>query len=103
MAEGSLKPNLRSEKVYHASYEEIWYFLQGAGVFRLHRPNEAEEEAIVVGAGDAVLVPPRHGFWVENTSEDDLRFLLCGSPPWGEGQEVYPWPPRDAPPRRVEA
>jgi mannose-6-phosphate isomerase-like protein (cupin superfamily) len=92
ISEGTLKPGQRSAKVYHTSYEEIWYFLQGAGVFRVHQPAMAEEEANIVGVGDAVLVPPLHGFWLENTGEDDLVFLLCGSPPWGEGQEVRPWP-----------
>jgi mannose-6-phosphate isomerase-like protein (cupin superfamily) len=93
MAEGSLKPGQRSRKLYHATYEEIWYFMQGMGVFRLHHPAVAEEEAIVVGSGDAILVPPRHGFWLENTGGEDLLFLLCGSPPWGTGTEVHLWPP----------
>ena len=97
MSEGTLKPHQRSAKMFHATYEEIWYILRGVGVFHLHHPTAVEEEAIVVGAGDAVLVSPLDGFWLENTGEDDLRFLLCGSPPWGEGQEVHPWPPRHAP------
>jgi mannose-6-phosphate isomerase-like protein (cupin superfamily) len=93
VAEGLVKCGQRSDKVYHTSYEEIWYFLQGRGVFHLHRPGAAEEEATAVQPGDAVLVPPLHGFWAENIGEQNLVFLLCGSPPWGEGQEVLPWPP----------
>jgi mannose-6-phosphate isomerase-like protein (cupin superfamily) len=78
--------------VYHTVYEEIWYFLHGFGVFHLHAPGAAVEEAMPVGPGDAVLVPPGYGFWVENAGADELVFLLCGSPPWGEGQEVQPYP-----------
>lgn len=99
LAEGVLQSGQRSAKVYHTVYEEIWYFLRGSGVFHLHAPGAAAEEAIPVGPGDAVLVSPLHGFWAENTGGDDLVFLLCGSPPWGQGQEVRPWPP-DAGARR---
>jgi mannose-6-phosphate isomerase-like protein (cupin superfamily) len=77
--------------MYHTAYEEIWYFLKGRGVFHLLGPDVADEEVMLVGPGDAVLVSPLHGFWVENTGEADLVFLLCGSPPWGTGQEVLPW------------
>jgi mannose-6-phosphate isomerase-like protein (cupin superfamily) len=97
VAEGLMKQGQRSNKVYHTSYEEIWYFLQGSGTFHLHRPDSAEEEAMAVHPGDSVLVPPRYGFWAENTSEHDLVFLLCGSPPWGTGQTVLPWPPGSQP------
>jgi mannose-6-phosphate isomerase-like protein (cupin superfamily) len=92
LAEGSLEPNQRSTKVYHTIYEEIWYFLHGEGIFHLHAPDTGKEESAPVRPGDALLVPPQHGFWVENTGTDDLVFLLAGSPPWGTGQEVRPWP-----------
>jgi mannose-6-phosphate isomerase-like protein (cupin superfamily) len=100
VAEGLLRPSKRSDKVYHTVYEEVWYFLAGSGVFHLHAPGAADEESVSVQAGDTILVPPRHGFWAENSGSDDLVFLLCGSPPWGGGQEVHPWPavglPKDA-------
>jgi mannose-6-phosphate isomerase-like protein (cupin superfamily) len=100
VAEGLLRPGTRSDKVYHTAYEEIWYFLGGTGVFHLHVPGAAEEEPVSVQAGDTILVPPHHGFWAENSGGADLVFLLCGSPPWGAGQEVHPWPavglPKDA-------
>jgi mannose-6-phosphate isomerase-like protein (cupin superfamily) len=92
LAEGSLAPRQRSLKVHHTSYEEIWYFLHGEGVFYLHAPGAPVEDSTPVGPGDALLVPPGHGFWVENTGEEELVFLLAGSPPWGAGQEVRLWP-----------
>ncbi|HEV8193499.1 MAG TPA: cupin domain-containing protein [Ktedonobacterales bacterium] len=91
LAEGTVGPNQRSQKVYHTTYEEIWYFLQGQGIFHLHAPGADAEESTPVWPGDAVLVPPTYGFWVQNTSTDELVFLLAGSPPWGAGQEVHPW------------
>lgn len=97
IAEGLLPPGQQSAKVYHPIYEEIWYFLRGSGIFHLHAPATAAEEPLLVRPGDAVLVSPRHGFWVENTGRDDLVFLLCGSPAWGTGQVVLPWPPNNNP------
>jgi mannose-6-phosphate isomerase-like protein (cupin superfamily) len=97
VAEGLLPPKQRSIKKYHPVYEEIWYFLQGTGVFHLHAPEATPEESMQVGPGDALLVPSRHGFWVDNTGEGDLIFLLCGSPPWGTGQVVLDWPANNMP------
>ena len=92
VAEGCVVSGRRSAKMYHTSYEEIWYFLRGSGTFHLQAPGTSEEEAIPVEPGDVLLVPPLHGFWVENTGTEECVFLLCGSPPWGKGQEVLPWP-----------
>ena len=83
LAEGALGPNQCSAKVYHTTYEEIWYVLQGEGIFRLHMPGVDTEESTQVRPGDALLVPPHHGFWVANTGTDELAVLLAGSPPWG--------------------
>jgi mannose-6-phosphate isomerase-like protein (cupin superfamily) len=94
VAEGLVPAGTRTAKVYHQTvYEEVWYFLRGQGTFHLHAPGAASEEALPVAPGDAILVPPRHGFWVENTGGDDLVFLLSGSPPWPGAQEAQPWPP----------
>lgn len=99
VAEGLLKPLQRSQKGYHTVYEEIWYFLQGSGIFHLHAPGARAEEALPVQPGDTILVSPLHGFWVENTGAGDLIFLLCGSPAWGTGQEWRAWPPEGLPAR----
>src|SRR5262245_11972325 len=94
LAEALVPPGQHTTKVYHqTTYEEIWYFLQGTGRFHLHVPGASEEEVTEVAPGDAVHIPPRHGFWVENCSFDDLIFLCCGSPPWPGDQEAQRWPP----------
>jgi hypothetical protein len=43
LAEGAVGQNQRSHKVYHTTYEEIWYFLQGEGIFHLHAPGASAE------------------------------------------------------------
>jgi mannose-6-phosphate isomerase-like protein (cupin superfamily) len=97
LAEALVRPGQRTAKVYHQTiYEEIWYFLQGTGRFHLQAPGARDEEITEVAPGDAVQIPPRHGFWVENTSGDDLIFLCCGSPPWPGDQEAQRWPPEHA-------
>jgi len=93
VAEALLHPGERTAKVHHVTvYEEIWYVLQGVGTFHLHRPGAPGEEAAPVGPGDAVLVPVRHGFWMENSGTSDLIWLCCGSSPWPGAQEARPWP-----------
>ncbi|HST89245.1 MAG TPA: cupin domain-containing protein [Ktedonobacterales bacterium] len=93
VAEALLHAGERTAKVRHVTvYEEIWYVLQGMGMFHLHRPDARSEETAPVGRGDAVLVPVRHGFWMENTGATDLIWLCCGSPPWPGAQEAQPWP-----------
>lgn len=93
VAEALLHAGERTAKVHHVTvYEEIWYVLQGAGTFHRHQPGAESEETVPVGPGDAVLVPVRHGFWMENTGTTDLIWLCCGSPPWPGAQEAQPWP-----------
>lgn len=94
LAEALVPAGQRTAKVYHQTvYEEIWYFLQGVGMFHLHHPGADVEEVVEVGSGDTVLIPAGSGFWVENIGTTDLIFLCCGSPPWPGDQEAQPWPP----------
>jgi mannose-6-phosphate isomerase-like protein (cupin superfamily) len=93
VAEALVLTGERTAKVYHRTvYEEVWYIVRGAGAMHLHRPGAPDEEIFPVGVGDAVLIPPGHGFWVENTGAGDLIFLCCGSPPWPGDDEARPWP-----------
>ena len=93
LAEALVPVGQRTAKVYHQTvYEEIWYFVQGVGTVHLHDPAQADEEVFAVEPGDAVLLKPGHGFWVENTGPTALIFLCCGSPPWPGPEEAQPWP-----------
>ncbi len=94
LAEALVHEGQRTAKVYHrTTYEEIWYVVQGTGTFHLHPPEAADEETAALGPGDAVLVPPLHGFWVENTGTGDFIWLCCGSPAWSSlTDEAQPWP-----------
>lgn len=94
LAEALVPSGERTAKVYHQTiYEEIWYITAGTGEMHLHAPDAAAEEVFTVAPGDAVLVPPTHGFWVRATGATPLIFLCIGSPPWPGDQEAQPWPP----------
>ncbi len=95
LAEALVPPGQRTRKVYHQTvYEEVWYIVRGSGTMHVQAPGSSDEEVFDVAPGDAVLILPRHGFWVRNTGDDDLVFLCCGSPPWPGDDEARPWPPR---------
>jgi mannose-6-phosphate isomerase-like protein (cupin superfamily) len=103
LAEALVPPGASTAKVYHrTNYEEIWYILRGTGVMHLHQSHQQSEEVFAVEADDAVLIPPGHGFWVENTGSTDLVFLCCGSPPWPGADEAQPWPPSAPQAERAE-
>ena len=57
---------------------EVYYILTGQG--RMHINNETRE----VSTGDVILIPPQTIQWIENTGEDELRFIAIVSPPWRE-------------------
>jgi len=98
VAEALVPPGRRTAKVYHRTvYEEVWYIVEGTGVMHLNHPDAPDEEVFAVGPGDAMLVSPGHGFWIENTGPANLIFLCCGSPPWPGDDEARPWPPRPDP------
>lgn len=93
VAEALVPTGERTAKVFHQTvYEEVWYFLRGTGAMHLHAPGQHDEEVFAVEPGDAVLIPVRTGFFVENTGDGDLVFLCCGSPPWPGDAEAQPWP-----------
>lgn len=94
LAEALVPPYGRTAKVYHRTiYEEIWYIVQGVGQMHLQLLNAESEEIFPVTTGDAVLIRPGDGFWLENMGSDNFIFLCCGSPPWPGPDEAQPWPP----------
>ena len=97
VAEAQVPIGAHTDKVYHQTiYEEVWYVTAGTGQFHLHVPGEWEERITTISQGDAVLILPRHGFWVENSGSIPLTFLCIGSPPWPGDAEAAFWPATDA-------
>lgn len=55
---------------------EVYYLLAGTGCMHI------DGEQHVVGAGDAILIPPHAVQWIENTGPATLKFVAVVSPPW---------------------
>lgn len=74
LAEARLPAGASTQEHYHPKAEEIYYITHGTGRMRI----EGEEQ--LVGAGDAIAIPPgkRHKLW--NTGAEVLRLLCCCAP-----------------------
>jgi mannose-6-phosphate isomerase-like protein (cupin superfamily) len=74
LAEATLEPGQSTQRHYHAEAEEIYYVVEGGGELEL------DGERRLLGAGDAVLIPP--GAWHQIRADDRrrLRFLCCCAP-----------------------
>lgn len=55
---------------------EVYYIVAGSGVVHIG----GEERA--VSRGDAVLIPPNHVQWIQNSSAETLKFAAIVAPPW---------------------
>lgn len=65
-----------TEEHFHATSEEIYYIISGAGEMRV------ESDTFSVRAGDAIALLPgeRHKIW--NRGAEDLVFLCMCTPPY---------------------
>lgn len=59
----------------HEESEEIFYFMEGEGVFML------DGERFTVGPGSVVYVPPKTEHGIFNTGFSNLVFVVTASPP----------------------
>ena len=81
-----------SRPVWHQTVEEIWYVLEGWGqVWR--SPVDATPdagEAVLVGPGNALIIPTGWRFQFSAGEDGPLRFLCYTSPPWPGSDEAQP-------------
>jgi mannose-6-phosphate isomerase-like protein (cupin superfamily) len=75
LVEASLPPGGSTERHLHATSEELYVILDGAGEM------EIEGDRAPVAAGDVVLIPPGSRHQITAT-DGPLRFLCCCSPPY---------------------
>lgn len=61
---------------------ETYYILEGRGRMHISR------EAVDVGPGCFIDIPPRASQWIENTGETDLVFLCIVDPAWRKEDEA---------------
>jgi mannose-6-phosphate isomerase-like protein (cupin superfamily) len=76
LVEASLPPGGSTERHLHATSEELYVILEGAG------DMEIEGDRAPVTVGDVVLIPPGARHRITATGDGPLRFLCCCSPPY---------------------
>ncbi len=82
----TLPPGAVSLAVRHATIEEIWYFLGGAG--EVWRKLKDREEVAPVGPGVSISLPTGVHFQFRNTGQDLLTFVIATMPPWPGMEEA---------------
>lgn len=91
LVEVRLGPGEISRPVWHRTVEEVWYVLEGNGMFWRCPPDAAPESVapVEVGPGDALVIPTGWRFQFGASGGSALRFLCHTTPPWlGEDEAV---------------
>lgn len=76
LAEATVAAGEETERHYHKDAEEIYFLLEGTAVM------EVDGEAVEVGPGDAIAIPPGAWHQIRATGTGHLRFLCCCAPPY---------------------
>ena len=74
LAEARLAPGQSTTPHYHPRTEEIYYILSGMGEMRIG------DEVRMVGAGDAIAIPPGQVHQLINRGNEMLKLLCCCAP-----------------------
>lgn len=76
-----LKPNESSLVHKLKTSVEIYYILKGKGI--MHIGDEAEE----IHPGQVIYIPSNSNQYIENTGNEELKFLCIVNPMWKEEDE----------------
>jgi mannose-6-phosphate isomerase-like protein (cupin superfamily) len=82
LAEARVLPGKATIQHCHIESEEIYYILQGRAEIRV----EGEIKEVVEGDGIVILPGQKHKIW--NTGDEDLVFLCCCAPAYGDEDTV---------------
>jgi mannose-6-phosphate isomerase-like protein (cupin superfamily) len=82
LAEAQLAAGESTQRHYHASSEEIYLIVEGAGEL------EVDGDLREVGSGDAILIRP--GSWHRLTAAGTgVRLLCCCVPPYSDDDTLF--------------
>ncbi len=71
LAEARLAPGMSTTPHFHQETEEIYYILEG------HGRMQVGEDIRLIGASDAIAIPPGQRHKITNIGGSVLRFLCC--------------------------
>ena len=81
LAVATVSPNQSSYR-HRLQQTEIYFILSGRGL--LHIDDEQRE----VSTGDAAVIPGGCEQWIDNLSEQALKFIAIVNPPWTAEDDV---------------
>jgi len=81
LAQFTLEPGKKS-KLHKIRSSEIYYILEGNGNLNVN------EDTYHLEKDDSVYVPPNSKQFIENTGEDNFRFLCIVEPAWKTDDEL---------------
>jgi mannose-6-phosphate isomerase-like protein (cupin superfamily) len=74
LAEARVPAGTTTVRHHHPNTEEIYFIIEGAGEMTIG------DETRLVGAGDAIAIPPGASHFISNPGPSELRFLCCCAP-----------------------
>ena len=81
ISHSELKPGKKS-KLHKIKSSEVYYILQGEGSLQI------DDEVFKVSKDQAIYIAPHSKQSIENTGEDNLRFLCIVDPAWKHEDET---------------
>ena len=96
-----LEPGDVAQAVSHATVQEIWYVLAGAG--QMWRRQAGREDRVALRAGVCLTIPLGCAFQFRAAEDGPLQVVAVTMPPWpveslDEARpETGVWPPRISP------
>jgi mannose-6-phosphate isomerase-like protein (cupin superfamily) len=94
MAHFRLSPGGVSRAIYHATVQEVWFFVGGRG--RMWRKDETGESTVAVEPGVSLDIPVGTHFQFRADGDEPLEAVGVTMPPWpGPDEAVFvdgAWP-----------
>jgi mannose-6-phosphate isomerase-like protein (cupin superfamily) len=81
ISHSELKPGKKS-KLHKLKTSEVYYILQGEGNLQI------DDEIFKVLKDQAIYIPPQSKQCIENTGDDELKFLCMVDPAWKHEDEM---------------
>ena len=81
VSHAELNPGKKA-KLHKMKTSEVYYILQGEGILQI------DDDTFKVSKDQAIYIPPHSKQCIENTGNDELRFLCIVDPAWKREDEV---------------
>src|SRR5687768_9928015 len=90
MCHCTLPANRTSQAVKHRSVEELWYVLDGTGLF--WSADQSESGEVPMEPGVSLSIRPDCPFQFKTTGDTALEILILTMPRWPGPEEALPAP-----------